>query len=124
MAFESIYSMDGDFARLRDVCALAAEYGALTYLDETHAAGAYGHEGAGVAQALGVTDMLTVVQGSLAKGYGGLGGFIVGPASVIDTVRSHAPAGSSSPRRCLRRSPRPGSPACGTCVARTASATR
>jgi 5-aminolevulinate synthase len=90
VAFESIYSMDGDFGPLRDLCAVAAEYGALTYLDETHAAGAYGHEGAGVAQALGVTDMLTVVQGSLAKGYGGLGGFIVGPATIIDTVRSHA----------------------------------
>ena len=90
VAFESIYSMDGDFGPLRELCAVAAEYGALTYLDETHAAGAYGHEGAGVAQALGVTDMLTVVQGSLAKGYGSLGGFIVGPASIIDTVRSHA----------------------------------
>ena len=90
VAFESIYSMDGDFGPLRELCTVAAEYGALTYLDETHAAGAYGHEGAGVAQALGVTDMLTVVQGSLAKGYGGLGGFIVGPATIIDTVRSHA----------------------------------
>jgi len=90
VAFESIYSMDGDFGPLRDLCTVAGEYGALTYLDETHAAGAYGDEGAGVAQAMGVADMLTVVQGSLAKGYGGLGGFIAGPASVIDTVRSHA----------------------------------
>jgi 5-aminolevulinate synthase len=90
VAFESIYSMDGDIAPLREICALAGEHGALTYLDETHAAGAYGHEGAGVAQALGAADAVTVVQGSLAKGYGALGGFIAGPASVIDSVRSHA----------------------------------
>jgi 5-aminolevulinate synthase len=90
VAFESIYSMDGDIAPLQEICALAAEYGALTYLDETHAAGAYGHEGAGVAQALGAAGEVTIVQGSLAKGYGALGGFIAGPASVIDTVRSHA----------------------------------
>jgi 5-aminolevulinate synthase len=90
VAFESIYSMDGDIAPLREICALAAEHGALTYLDETHAAGAYGHEGAGVAQALGAADAVTVVQGSLAKGYGALGGFIAGPASVVDSVRSHA----------------------------------
>jgi 5-aminolevulinate synthase len=90
VAFESIYSMDGDIAPLREICALAAEHGALTYLDETHAAGAYGHEGAGVAQALGAAGEVTIVQGSLAKGYGALGGFIAGPASVIDSVRSHA----------------------------------
>ena len=82
--------MDGDIAPLHEICALAAEHGALTYLDETHAAGAYGHEGAGVAQALGAADAVTIVQGSLAKGYGTLGGFIAGPASVIDSVRSHA----------------------------------
>ena len=81
VAFESIYSMDGDIAPLREICALAAEHGALTYLDETHAAGAYGREGAGVAQALGAADAVTIVQGSLAKGYGTLGGFIAGPAS-------------------------------------------
>ena len=90
VAFESIYSMDGDIAPLREICALAAEHGALSYLDETHAAGAYGREGAGVAQALGAAGDVTIVQGSLAKGYGALGGFIAGPASVIDTVRSHA----------------------------------
>ena len=90
VAFESIYSMDGDIAPLREICALAAEHGALTYLDETHAAGAYGHEGAGVAQAVGAAADVTVVQGSLAKGYGTLGGFIAGPASVVDSVRSHA----------------------------------
>jgi 5-aminolevulinate synthase len=90
VAFESIYSMDADIAPLREICALAADYGALTYLDETHAAGAYGHEGAGVAQALGAAEDVTIVQGSLAKGYGALGGFIAGPASVVDSVRSHA----------------------------------
>jgi 5-aminolevulinate synthase len=90
VACESIYSMDGDIAPLREICALAAEHGALTYLDETHAAGAYGHEGAGVAQAVGATADVTIVQGSLAKGYGTLGGFIAGPAAVVDSVRSHA----------------------------------
>ena len=90
VAFESIYSMDGDVAPLHEMCALAAEYGAITYLDETHAAGAYGHEGAGVAQALGAAGAVTIVQGSLAKGYGTLGGFIAGPASIVDSVRSHA----------------------------------
>jgi 5-aminolevulinate synthase len=90
VAFESIYSMDGDVAPLHEICALAAEYGAITYLDETHAAGAYGHEGAGVAQALGAAGAVTIVQGSLAKGYGTLGGFIAGPASIVDSVRSHA----------------------------------
>ena len=90
VAFESIYSMDGDIAPLAEICALAAEHGALTYVDETHAAGAYGHQGAGVAQALGAAADVTVIQGSLAKGYGTLGGFIAGPASVVDSVRSHA----------------------------------
>jgi 5-aminolevulinate synthase len=90
VACESIYSMDGDIAPLREICALAAEYGAITYLDETHAAGAYGHEGAGVAQAVGAAADVTIVQGSLAKGYGTLGGFIAGPAVVVDSVRSHA----------------------------------
>jgi 5-aminolevulinate synthase len=90
VAFESIYSMDGDIAPLREICALAAEYGALTYLDETHAAGACGDQGAGVAQQLGASSEVTIVQGSLAKGYGTLGGFIAGPASVVDAVRSHA----------------------------------
>jgi 5-aminolevulinate synthase len=90
VAFESIYSMDGDIAPLAEICALAAKHGALTYVDETHAAGAYGHQGAGVAQALGAAADVTVIQGSLAKGYGTLGGFIAGPASVVDSVRSHA----------------------------------
>ena len=92
IACESIYSMDGDIAPLREICALAAEHGALTYLDETHAAAAYGHEGAGVAQSVGAAADVTIVQGSLAKGYGTLGGFIAGPASAVDSVRSHASA--------------------------------
>jgi 5-aminolevulinate synthase len=90
VAFESIYSMDADFAPLSEICALAAEHGALTYVDETHAAGAYGHEGAGVAQELAAAAQVTVVQGSLAKGYGALGGFIAGPSAVVDAIRSHA----------------------------------
>ena len=88
VAFESIYSMDGDVAPLGELCAVASEFGALTYLDETHAAGLCGGEGAGVAQHLGLEQQVTVVQGSLAKGYGVIGGFIAGPGALVDCVRS------------------------------------
>lgn len=88
VAFESIYSMDGDVAPLAELCAVARELGALTYLDETHAAGLCGGQGGGVAQHLGVEPLVTVIQGSLAKGYGVIGGFIAGPAALVDCVRS------------------------------------
>ena len=88
VAFESIYSMDGDVAPIAELCAVAGEFGALTYLDETHAAGLCGGQGGGVAQHLGVESRVTVVQGSLAKGYGVIGGFIAGPAALVDCVRS------------------------------------
>ena len=88
VAFESIYSMDGDVAPLAELCAVAREFGALTYLDETHAAGLCGGQGGGVAQHLGVEPLVTVIQGSLAKGYGVIGGFIAGPATLVDCVRS------------------------------------
>ena len=88
VAFESIYSMDGDVAPIAELCAVAGEFGALTYLDETHAAGLCGGQGGGVAQHLGVESRVTVIQGSLAKGYGVIGGFIAGPAALVDCVRS------------------------------------
>ena len=88
VAFESIYSMDGDVAPIAELCAVAREFGALTYLDETHAAGLCGGQGGGVAQHLGVESRVTVIQGSLAKGYGVIGGFIAGPAALVDCVRS------------------------------------
>ena len=88
VAFESIYSMDGDVAPIAELCAVAREFGALTYLDETHAAGLCGGQGGGVAQHLGVESRVTVIQGSLAKGYGVVGGFIAGPAALVDCVRS------------------------------------
>ena len=88
VAFESIYSMDGDVAPVAELCDVAREFGAITYLDETHAAGLCGGQGGGVAQHLGIEPRVTVIQGSLAKGYGVIGGFIAGPAALVDCVRS------------------------------------
>ena len=90
IACESVYSMSGDFAKLEDLCDLARSYHALLYVDEVHAVGLYGDTGAGVAQATGLSPYIDVIQGTLGKAFGTLGGYVTGNASLIDVVRTHA----------------------------------
>lgn len=90
IVFESVYSMDGDIAPLAEICDLADEYNALTYLDEVHAVGMYGAHGGGVSERDGVADRITFIEGTLAKGYGCHGGYVAGDFKVMDYIRSVA----------------------------------
>jgi len=88
--FESVYSMDGNFAKIAKILELAKKYYALTYIDEVHAVGLYGDNGAGLAREVGLDQKIDIIQGTLAKAYGSMGGYIAGSKEIIDAIRSYA----------------------------------
>lgn len=90
IAFESVYSMEGDVAPIREICDLADKYNALTYLDEVHAVGLYGARGGGKAEEMGLLDRIDILEGTFGKAYGLMGGFITGDRDVIDAIRSYS----------------------------------
>ena len=91
IAFESVYSMDGDFGEIAAMCELAKEFGALTYLDEVHGVGLYGPRGAGVAARDGAMEQIDIIEGTLAKAFGVMGGYIAASNEIVDCIRSFAP---------------------------------